>query len=149
MASFWAFTFFAVAKFFIGFKQKPEEDKRPQEVYNRLISIFQKNKYGFHTRIMSDFDLLLEAALNERFLDDSSGYYDDPITQKEIEDMEQGLNGDFAEVDVKHLLKDKDDGHHGGGKKCMRYPGRFGTNYEKTDDLSIYKVHPKGVHPKF
>jgi hypothetical protein len=80
MATVWAFTFFAVAKFFIGFKQKEEEDKRPQEVYNRLISIFQKNKYGFHTRIMSDFDLLLEAALNERFLDDSSGYYDDPVT---------------------------------------------------------------------
>lgn len=96
---------------------------------------------------MSDFDLLLEAALNERFLDDSSGYYDDPVTQKEIEDMEQGLNGDFAEADIKHLLKDKGD-HHGGGTKCMRFPGRFGTNYEATDDLSVYKVHPKGVHPK-
>ena len=40
---------------------------------------------------MSDFDLLLEAVLNERFIDDSSAYYDDPISSKEIEDMETGL----------------------------------------------------------
>ena len=92
---------------------------------------------------MSDFDLLLEAVLNERFIDDASAYYDDPITSKEIEDMELGLASDFSDADVKHLLKDKDDGHHG-GKKCIRYPGRFGTNYEKSDDLSVYKILPKG-----
>lgn len=66
---------------------------------------------------MSDFDLLLEAVLNERFIDDSSAYYDDPITSKEIEDQEQGLYSDFAEADVKHLLKDK-GGHHD-TKKCL------------------------------
>jgi hypothetical protein len=43
MAAWWGFTFFAIAKFFVGFKQKPVEDKKPKEVYNRLISIFQKN----------------------------------------------------------------------------------------------------------
>jgi hypothetical protein len=77
---------------------------------------------------MSDFDLLLEAVLNERFIDDSSAYYDDAINSKEIEDMELGLNGDFTPVDVKHLIRDKDEGHHGGAK-CAHYPGRFGTNY--------------------
>jgi hypothetical protein len=55
---------------------------------------------------MSDFDFFLEAILNERFIDDSSMYYDDPILSKEIEDMESGLNGDFAEADVKHLVRD-------------------------------------------
>lgn len=95
---------------------------------------------------MSDFDLLLEAVLNERFIDDSSAYYDDPITSKEIEDMEQGLQSDFAEADVKHLLKDKSHGHHD-LKKCVRHPARFGTNYEPSDDLSIYKVVPKGQKP--
>ena len=95
---------------------------------------------------MSDFDLLLEAVLNERFIDDSSAYYDDPVLSKEIEDMEQGLQSDFAESDVKHLLKDKDEGHHG-LKKCVRYPARFGTNYDKSDDLSVYKVLPKGQKP--
>lgn len=115
-------------------------------MYNRLISVFQKNKYGYHTRIMSDFDLFLEAVLNERFIDDSSAYYDDPVLAREIEDMESGLNGDFAEADVKHLVKDKDGGHHD-LKKCVRYPGRFGTNYDKSDNLSVYKVLPKGQKP--
>lgn len=97
---------------------------------------------------MSDFDLLLEAVLNERFIDDSSAYYDDAVVSKEIEDMEMGLNSDFSESDVKHMLKEKDDGHHG-SKKCMRYPARFGTNYEKSDDLSVYKILPKGQKPLF
>ena len=44
------------------------------------------------------------------------------------------------------MLKDKADGHHE-NKKCVRYPARFGSNYEKSDDLSIYKVVPKGQKP--
>ena len=139
----WGFTAIGLLKFFIGFKQKEEENKKPVEVYNRLISIFSKNQYGFHTRIMSDFDLLLEAVLNERFIDDSTAYYDDPVVSKEIEDMELGLKSDFAESDVKHLLKDRDDGHHD-AVKCLRFPARSGTNYEKSDDLSVYKILPKG-----
>ena len=146
MAAWWGFTFFAIGKFLAGFSKQAEEEKKPAEVYNRLISIFQKNQYGYHTRIMSDFDLLLEAVLNERFIDDSSAYYDDPVLSKEIEDMEQGLQSDFSEADVKHLLKDNAGGHHD-SKKCVRYPARFGTNYDKSDDLSIYKVMPKGQKP--
>ena len=95
---------------------------------------------------MSDFDLLLDAVLNERFIDDSSAYYDDPVVSTEIADMEAGLNSDFAEADVRHLLREKGDGHHA-SKKCLRYPARFGTNYEASDDLSVYKVMPKGVKP--
>ena len=110
------------------------------------MAIFQKNQYGFHTRIMSDFDLLLEAVLNERFIDASTAYYDDPITSKEIEDMELGLQSDFSDADVKHLIRDKGDGHHD-GVKCTRYPGRFGTNYEASDNLSVYKILPKGQKP--
>ena len=146
LACMWGFTFFGIVKTLTAFSSKPEENKKEGEVYNRLISIFSKNKYGYHTRIMSDFDLLLEAVLNERFIDDSSAYYDDPVLSKEIEDMELGLNSDFAEADVRHLLKDKDDGHHG-GKKCVRYPARFGTNYDRSDDLSVYKILPKGQKP--
>lgn len=148
MACMWGFTFIGMAKFFTKFSKKAEEDNKPTEVYNRLVAIFQKNKYGYNTRIMSDFDLLLEAVLNERFIDDSSAYYDDPVLSKEIEDMEQGLNGDFAESDVRHLLKDKDHGHHE-GIKCLKYPARFGTNYDKSDDLSVYKILPKGQKPLF
>lgn len=146
MAFIWGLTFFAGAKFLTKFSKQPEEDKKGPEGYSRLLSIFSKNKYGYHTRIMSDFDLLLEALLNERFIDESTKYYDDPVLQKEIEDMELGLNSDFAEADVRHMLKDKDDGHHG-ASKTLRYPARVGTNYDRTDELSIYKVHPKGVKP--
>ena len=71
---------------------------------------------------MSDFDLLLEGVLNERFIDESTLYYDNPIVAKEIEDMELGLNGEFSEDDIRHLLKDKSD--HGAETKILRYPGR-------------------------
>ncbi len=126
----------------MGFKKKEDNTESP-EVYNRLITLYQKNQYGFHTRIMNDFDLLLEALIDKRFIDDAMNYYDDPILSKEIEDMEMSLNSDFAPADVKHLLKDRDEGHHA-GVKCLKYPGRFGTNYDKNDDLSCYKVLPKG-----
>ena len=143
MANLWGITFIGVVKFLLSFKEKEPEDKKPAEMYNRLQTIYSKNKFGYHTRIMSDFDLLLEAALNERFIDESTGYYDDPIFQKEIEDVEMGLAGDMSEADIKHAMKDPDDGHHD-SKKCTRFPGRFATNYEKSDALSIYKVLPKG-----
>ena len=106
---------------------------------------------------MSDFDLLLEAVLNERFIDDSSAYYDDPISSTEIADQEQGLYSDFAHADVKHLLKDK-GGHHE-DSKVLRYPGRVGSNYDRgkfvnseslqgqDDDLSVYKILPRGQRP--
>ena len=97
---------------------------------------------------MSDFDLLLQAMMNEKFLDDSTLYYDDPITSKEIEDMELGLNGDFSEADIKHLNRDKSGGHQDSAT-CMRYPARYANNYAPTDDLSIYKVMPRGQIPKY
>jgi hypothetical protein len=96
---------------------------------------------------MSDFDLLLDSVLNQRFIDESSIYYDDPVVSKEIEDMELGLNGEFAESDVKNLLKDQHD--HPSNHKSIRYPDRVGYNYAKSDDLSCYKVHPSGSKPSF
>ena len=146
MACIWGFTFIGIVKFLTQFKQKQEESKKEAEVYNRLLSVFNKNKFGFNTRIFADFDLFLEAMMNERLIDESCAYYDDPNTSKEVEDLESGLNSDFAAADIKHLLKDKDDGHHALGK-CARYPARVGSNYEKSDELSVYKVLPKGQKP--
>lgn len=140
-------TFCAIGKGVAGMYSPPVEDEKPHIVYSRLLAIFQKNKFGYNTRIMNDFDLLLTSMLNERFIEESTGYYDDPLTSQEIEDVESGLNGDFSEADVRHLLKDKV--HHAEPKSCSKFPGRFGTNYQDDDQLSIYKVHPKGVHPKF
>lgn len=134
-------------KFWFSFSAVPEENKQQTEIYFRLKSIFAQNKYGYNTRFMSDFDLLLESALNERFVDESTAYYDNPIKAKEIEDMEQGLNGEFAEDDLKDLVKDKSE--HGSRQLVMRYPGRVGSNYQASDDLSIYKTHPSGSGPKF
>lgn len=143
----WGFTFVAAIKFAIGFSKVPEEDKLGKETYNRLISIFSKNKYGYHTRFMSDFELFLESILNEKFIDDSTLYYDDPYTSKEIEDMEVGLNGDFSKADVRHLVRDKDHGH-AASLKTLQHPDRVGTNYEKSDALSCYKILPKGQMPR-
>jgi hypothetical protein len=136
-----------MAKFCFGFTTIKESDGRENEIYMRLQTIFSKNKYGYNTRFMSDFDLLLEGVLNERFIDETTLYYDDPVVIKEIEDMEVGLTGEFAESDIKNLLKDKSE--HKGHHKSLRYPGRVGSNYHKSDDLSCYKVHPRGTGPAF
>lgn len=140
-------TFVSFAKFAFSFTAVKEEDKKSKEIYFRLNSIFSKNKYGFNTRFMSDFDLLLESALNEQFVDESTMYYDNPVKAKEVEDMEQGLNGEFSEDDIKDLIKDKSE--HGSGALVMRYPGRVGSNYKVSDDLSVYKTHPSGSKPAY
>ena len=147
MANLWGITFFAMVKFGLGFSKAEVKDPKDMEIYNRLNSIFLKNKYGYNTRFMSDFDLLLEGVLNERFIDESTLYYDDPVVSKEIEDMETGLNGEFSQDDIKNLLKDKSS--HAEAGKTIRYPGRVGTNYDRSDDLSCYKVHPSGSKPAF
>lgn len=84
----WGLTSVSFVKFCLGFTSVAEEDKGSKEIYFRLNSIFYKNKYGYNTSFMSDFDLLLESALNERFIDESTLYYDNPVKAKEIEDME-------------------------------------------------------------
>jgi len=147
MANFWGLTLFGGLKFALGFSSQSEKDPAQAEIYFRLNSIFAKNKYGYTTRFMSDFDLLLEGALNERFIDESTLYYDDEVVATEIEDMEAGLSGEFAEEDIKNLLRDKSG--HGSGHKSLRYPDRVGNNYAKSDDLSCYKVHPSGSKPAF
>ena len=130
----------------LNFTAKKEANPADAEVYFRLQSIFAKNKYGYNTRFMSDFDLLLEGVLNERFIDESTAYYADPIVSSEVEDMEKGLNGEFSEDDIRNLVKDKNE--HGAPNKFFRYPGRVNTNYTASDDLSIYKTHPVDSKPK-
>ena len=147
MCFIYGLTFVSWVKFMTGFSSIKQVDPKESEVYFRLQTIFQKNKYGYNTRFMSDFDLLLEGVLNERFIDESTLYYDNPIVAKEIEDMELGLNGEFAEDDIRNLLKDKDD--HGSETKIVRYPARVGTRYDDSDDLSIYKTYPSGSKPAF
>ena len=94
---------------------------------------------------MSDFDLLLTSMLNEKFLEASTAYYDDPLVASEVVDVEQGLNGELTDDDVRNLLKDKSS--HGAAFKSVHYPDRVGDNYPKTDDLSCYKTHPVGTKP--
>ena len=147
MTFFWGFTLVGAAKFAIGFSAAPTENEQAAELYSRINAIFSKNKYGYNTRFMSNFDLLLESVLNQRFLEESVAYYDDPSVAKEVEDMEQGLNGEFANDDIKNLLKDTSS--HGAGFKSLRYPDRVGNNYKKSDDLSCYKIHPSGSKPSF
>ena len=125
MANLFGFTAFAALKFGICFSGVTEKDPMQREIYFRLNSIFAKNKYGYTTRFMSDFDLLLEGALNERFVDESTLYYDDEVVSTEIEDMEAGLNGEFSEDDIRNLLKDKSG--HGEAHKSLRFPYKVGN----------------------
>ena len=140
-------TFCASAKFLFGFSAIKTPDPTNKEIYFRLNSIFSKNKYGYNTRFMSDFDLLLEGVLNEQFVDESTAYYNDPVVASEVEDMEKGLNGEFSDEDIRNLLKDNEP--HGAGEKSMRYPARVASAYPATDNLSIYKTHPVGSKPAF
>ena len=100
-------SYFAMIKYAFGFSAVEKGDEVGEEGYNRLVTIFSKNKFGYNTRFMSDFDIFLEALFNQRFINESTDYYDDPITEKEITDLEGGLNSDFNESDIRHLLKDK------------------------------------------
>ena len=147
MASLWGLSLIGFIKFAISFRDPVEEDKKPDEIYNRLLTLFSKNKFGYHTKIMADFDLLLEASLNEKFIDDSTLYYDDPVSMSEIEDIELGLNSRMSQGDVANLMKDAPH-EHASQFLSMRNPSKVGTNYGKTDALSVYKVHPAGTHPK-
>ena len=129
-----------------GFSARNVANPDNQEIYLRLNSIFSKNKYGYNTRFMSDFDLLLEGVLNEQFVDESTAYYNDPVVAEEVADMEKGLNGEFSDEDIRNLLKDKDG--HGSNEKTFRYPARVASAYKPSDDLSIYKTHPVGSKPQ-
>lgn len=130
-----------------GFTAISTPNPNDRDTYMRLRSIFAQNKYGYNTRFMSDFDLFLEGVLNERFIESSTLYYDDESVATEIEDMEKGLNGEFAPSDIANLVKDSHG--HGAGDRVMRYPGRVGNNYKQSDDLSIYKTFPRGTKPSF
>jgi len=146
MGFVWGLTVVSFIQFLTGFSAKPAEDKFASEQYDRLVSVFSKNKFGFHTKFMSNFDLFLEAALNERFLEESTKYQDDFTTGQEIEDTEAGLAGELAPADIRHLNRDPDNGHAEQFKALMK-PDRVGTNYVKSDALSCYKIHPKGQKP--
>ena len=138
----WSITFLSALKASMNFTAAPESKAVAEEENFRLMSIFQKNKYGYTTRFMSDFELFLESVLNEPFLDQSTLYYDDEMTATEIEDQELGLTGDFAPADVQGLLHDKSSHDHE-QFKALRHPDRVGTNYPKGDALSCYKILPK------
>ena len=80
----WAVTVIGAAKFYFGFSSLPASTEVADEETFRLISIFSKNKYGYNTRFMSDFDEFLQSALNDRWIADSTAYYNDEAVSVEI-----------------------------------------------------------------
>ena len=137
-------TFLSAVSFFNGLTQNPDktDDNIGNEGYMKLRTQFSQNKFGYNTRFMSDFDTFLEAFLNNRFINESTDYYQDEVVSKEIEDMEAGLVGDFSKADIKNLMKDHEEHSHEPAK-CLMHPDRVGTNYPKDDSLSCYKILPK------
>lgn len=82
----WFATVVGVIKFTQGFSVAPKGKPVEEEENFRLLSIFNKNKYGYNTRFMSDFEVFLESVLNEKFLDNSVAYYDNEMTGEERDD---------------------------------------------------------------
>ena len=149
MVSFiFGFTTFSILRAAFSFSSAPTKNEIEKEQYYRLQTIFAKNAYGYRTRFFHDFDIFLECVFHGQFLDEAIAYIEDNTTAKEIEDQEGGLEGDFANQDLRNSNKDM-PAPHGSPDLCLAHPARSGTNYPKTDDLSIYKVHPKGYIPKF
>lgn len=149
MVSFiFGFTTLSMIRAAFSFSAAPTKNEIEKEQYFRLQTIFAKNAYGYRTRFFHDFDIFLECLFHGQFLDEAIAYVEDNTTAKEIEDQESGLEGDFANQDMRNANKDSGAAHHD-DKLCLAHPARVGTNYPKTDDLSIYKVHPKGHIPKF
>ena len=142
VGALYAITLGSALKAAIGFSALPESKDLENEENYRLLSVFAKNRYGYNTRFMSDFELMLESVLNEKFIDDSVLYYDNELTATEIEDQEAGLSSDFAPSDVANLIHDKSHGDHD-SYKALQFPDRVGTNYPKGDALSCYKIMPK------
>jgi hypothetical protein len=143
---FWSLTVLGMIKGATNFSEKKSENPAQKEGWHRLLTIHSKNKYGYHTRWMSDFDIFLESMLNEQFIEDSPKYYADVFTSKEIEDQETGLSGDMSHADVRHMNHDKHE-DHAEPFKCTANPDRCATNYPKSDALSCYKILPKGQMP--
>ena len=139
-------TGFCFFRFMTGFSALPKVDAMGAEQYDRLVSVFSKNKMGYHTRFMSDFELFLEAMLNERFIDESTLYYDDAMTSLEIDDQEAGLAGESTAADIRHSNRDRDTSSHD-SYVASYLPGRVGTNYAASDALSCYKILPRGQKP--
>ena len=119
-----------------------EVDEVGIEQYRRLNYHFKKNKFGFSTQIFGDFDMILEAVLNERFFNEALEYQNDEFRAQEITDNEGGLLGEMALSDIVEINKDTHE-HGSGPPMSLRFPGRRMNNYPKTDDLSIYKIKTK------
>ena len=83
---FWGLSFICIGKSLTNFSALAPDNSLQREGYHRLLTIFSKNQYGYNTRFMSDFELFLDSMLNEKFLDDSTLYYNDPLTAVEISD---------------------------------------------------------------
>ena len=82
---FYGLSFLCIGSAYGNFTQETQVDELQSEGYHRLLTIFNKNRYGYNTRFMSDFDLFLISMMNEKWLDDSTLYYGDKLTGKEIE----------------------------------------------------------------
>lgn len=67
----WVATCIAAVSACFKFSAQAVEDEELNASYHSLVTIYNKNRYGYPTRIMADFELYLEAALNQRFLDSS------------------------------------------------------------------------------
>ena len=83
---FWGLSFICIGSSLTSFSAQAADNTLQREGYHRLLTIFSKNQYGYNTRFMSDFELFLDSMLNEKFLDDSTLYYNDPMTAVEISD---------------------------------------------------------------
>lgn len=100
------------------------------------------NKYGYRTQNFANFDLALACLMNEKYFEENIDYFSDEIVSKEVEDQQNGLAGDQSMQDLRYLIHDKHDDHHE-RFKCLQWPDRVGSNYEKGDQLSCYKILPK------
>ena len=146
MVSFiFGFTTFSILRAAFSFSSAPTKNEIEKEQYYRLQTIFAKNAYGYRTRFFHDFDIFLECVFHGQFLDEAIAYIEDNTTAKEIEDQEGGLEGDFANQDLRNSNKDM-PAPHGSPRPLPGAPSSLGNQLPQDRRPQHLQGAPQGLH---
>ena len=112
----------------------------------KLVSLIKKNKYGYRTRVFENLELFLDY-LGSNFISDTDLFISDSKVQDTLKDVMNGLDADFTEDEIRLLIRDHPP-KPAAPKSIAFNPARCGTNYLPSDDqLSLYKLLPRGQKP--
>lgn len=119
---------------------KPEKKKDDTSIYSgaQFVAALGRNQYGFESRVSKSFEHSIGVIMGKEIMSHILQQDSDPFRQSELGDEDQGLAGDFSELDILELRKEKNHLPHVGivySRPEMHY-----LNEKPNDYLSPYKV---------